>query len=496
MEDSTTSDKAAAQLYKLEMLKGSGSQDWKKVECTNYRLISRRHEFSDVKTSVNVFSDDGFLFAVKDVKQGVSYVRCIEEGCDARGNIRFLDGKGKLALFENHKEHNHGNHATNVALMDAYEDLKTRVLDCFMDGVHTVYRKWLAEQNDDEIIAELSWEMVDTTLKRLRLSRFPFCRTQKEFDNLLENNKQVHDDFAMFRGADFYQGMALGSAVFVNNKIMDRIPVDTKTCWYFDGTFKIQPLGFHQLFIGHVEIEGTPHAAVYVLMNSMDQKHYEAVFKYLIDRYKVDVDIVKTDFELAVINAVKAKWRNSKHECCYFHFCQAIHKNFGKKVDAKTKDHWQIEKLFLKLPMLPLNLIKKGLEIIIKRQKKLKVFNDFAVFNSYFVDTWIERFKPTLWCVEGLLSRTNNFCESYNKTIKVFMPRNPSPPDFLRGLQTMAHDAYAKLLARIKTCSLGTPPPVPVSKFTDAVAENLPKLKAKKISILKCLENLADADKE
>lgn len=279
--------------------------------------------------------------------------------------------------------------------------------------------------------------------------------------------------------------MALGSAVFVNEKIMNNIPENTKTNWYFDGTFKIQPLDFKQLFIGHVEIEGRPHAAVYVLMNSMDQKHYEHVFCFLKNAYKVDIDKVKTDFELAVINAVKVQWPNSKHECCYFHYCQAIHKNFGKKVDAKSDKHWLIEKLFLKLPMLPLEMIEEGLEVIIKHQKKLKVFKDFVVFNEYFKDTWMQRFKPELWCVEGLLSRTNNYSETYNNSIKVYMPRNPSPPDFLRGLRFMAHEAYANLLSRLKEVKKGTPPPIPVSKFIDAVNKNLPLLKDKKISILK-----------
>lgn len=272
-------EKASAQLSQLYMPSESvGSQEWKEAEGNNYRIIKRREEFTDEKSSVNVFSG-GFFFATKDVKKGVAYVRCTEDGCGARGTIRVEGGIGEFGYIKKYSVHNHIlDHVAKVALMEAYKDLKSRVLKHFMTDTHSVYRQWLVEQEDEDIIAELSWDTVDSTLKRLRQSRFPKCQTQAEFHDLLENNLKVREDFFLFKGTELYQGMALGSAVFVNEKIMNNIPKNTKTNWYFDGTFKIQPLDFKQLFIGHVEIEGRPHAAVYVLMNSMDQKHYEHVF--------------------------------------------------------------------------------------------------------------------------------------------------------------------------------------------------------------------------
>lgn len=105
--------------------------------------------------------------------------------------------------------------------------------------------------------------------------------------------------------------------------------------------------------------------------------------------------------------------------------------------EKNPKSHEVIKKLLV-LPLLPAEKIEEGLEIIkINIQelfnddkKKLEKWQEFI--NSYFTRQWMKNVTPSVFSVYKMIDRTNNFLESYHRTLNSFIGTKPSTFTFLR----------------------------------------------------------------
>lgn len=145
---------------------------------------------------------------------------------------------------------------------------------------------------------------------------------------------------------------------------------------------------------------------------------------------------VMLDYEASLRKAVKSVWQNASLKGCYFHYTQSIRRkvNSLKKLSRVIKNNnmaWTIYKMFIKLPLLPMQMIDKGLKSIFNLQKKLKLSSKFKIFNSYFLTIWVKKFSYKTFCISNERNKTNNYTESYNAKIKKFIKKNPSVYGFL-----------------------------------------------------------------
>lgn len=461
---------------------------WKEATPINYELIKNREEKAKKSNVLVLNLQDHCLYSAKSSRNETAYMKCTESGCKVVGTI----SRGMFKYSISGDKHLHENHLKRVDVMKAYDKLKNNVLTS-NDNIHDLYRKWLRQQVDDHIIVDLAYDKISSTLEKLRLSLYPPCKNLVELDKLLLSDPTVRQKFGVFKGMEFYQGQFEGSAMFLNETIINKIPDKTKTTWYFDSTFSILPLDFKQLLIGHVEIAGITHAVVYVLMKNSRKKNYAVIFKWLRDFFDIYAERVIVDHELAQMNAVKEVWPDAIIQTCYFHFTQAIRTNTVDKVENYKGLHQRfISAMYRKLPLLPLNFIQSGINAIIEQQDDLKVSSDFKKFNTYFVSTWMDRYKPKNWCVYGVVNRTNNICESHNSAIKRYFPHRPTVYTFLDKLQDTAHEAYAKLLTRLNDESKGVEAPKSKSEITTIINKYVPGLVKGDISVKDCLRGLAN----
>ncbi|KRX38348.1 hypothetical protein T05_10514 [Trichinella murrelli] len=96
--------------------------------------------------------------------------------------------------------------------------------------------------------------------------------------------------------------------------------------WGMDGTFKIVPQWYQQLFTIHAFVAGKLVPAVYCLCTGKDIATYGYIFQALIDKaavLEVDLnpDTIICDFETALIPAIRGYFPNTRVQGCYFHFC-------------------------------------------------------------------------------------------------------------------------------------------------------------------------------
>ncbi|KAF0464707.1 hypothetical protein F8M41_026445 [Gigaspora margarita] len=104
--------------------------------------------------------------------------------------------------------------------------------------------------------------------------------------------------------------------------------------WIMDGTFKTVPNIFKQLYTIHDCIGGNENSRimplVFSLMTEKSMESYRRLFQGLIDfaeEHNIDLSpqIVLTDFEVAIINAVQSEFDNVRNKGYHFHFIQSVY---------------------------------------------------------------------------------------------------------------------------------------------------------------------------
>jgi hypothetical protein len=99
--------------------------------------------------------------------------------------------------------------------------------------------------------------------------------------------------------------------------------------WFVDGTFKVAPVLFTQLFVIHGMRGKSIFPLVYVLTPRNDTATYSLKLETVLAP-----DIIMSDFELASLNAFKAVFPAAEQKGCFFHFAQAFHRQIQQHSDV------------------------------------------------------------------------------------------------------------------------------------------------------------------
>ena len=95
--------------------------------------------------------------------------------------------------------------------------------------------------------------------------------------------------------------------------------------FFIDGTFKVVPEIFFQLFAIHGLYRGHVIPVAFILLPSKSQQIYQKMTNEILQIVPAwQPQRVMMDFEKAMINAFKHTFRTVEHSGCYFHFSQNI----------------------------------------------------------------------------------------------------------------------------------------------------------------------------
>ncbi|KRX77067.1 hypothetical protein T06_3034 [Trichinella sp. T6] len=179
------------------------------------------------------------------------------------------------------------------------------------------------------------------------------------------------------------------------------------TVWCMDGTFKIVPEWYHQMFSIHVFKEVR-----------RDLPTYHEIFDNLILKAAalgvvLQPQTVICDFETALIPAVQASFPGVQIQGCYFHFCQAVLRKVAElglrtrylhETETKKKIKMLMATAFLPLPEVPaaVDLLGRNVTGLI------------AALFDYFRREWMTPNRLPLWNVYNVQTRTNNHLEGWH----------------------------------------------------------------------------------
>lgn len=191
---------------------------------------------------------------------------------------------------------------------------------------------------------------------------------------------------------------------------------------FIDCTFRCVPSPFLQCLVIMVHDVGTELfvPCVYCLLTSKNEYLYLTALHEIIVLTKFNwmPRIITSDFEIALITAIKHEFPESRLLCCYFHLKQSIKRKL-KKIKISSENSDVILSKIQLLTVVPITEISVAIEFIntlTDEQEELKVFWD------YFQKTWMTRFHPVLWNLSttediNIVGRTNNALERYNRRL-------------------------------------------------------------------------------
>ncbi|CAF3730827.1 unnamed protein product [Rotaria socialis] len=195
---------------------------------------------------------------------------------------------------------------------------------------------------------------------------------------------------------------------------------------FADGTFKVSPTLFEQLYVLHGLQNGEVLPVCFILTSNRKHDTYAAIFRSLKRiGLKMGFDLkplsIICDFEQSFMNAVTNELPQTIVTGCWFHFCQSCYRNIQKlgmmnlyEDDAESRE---LLRGFMGLALLPIDRIYEGYEILKQRVTTSSQAKQLNAFVSYFEHEWMHVFKPSTWSVNKSTWRTNNHAEAQNKRI-------------------------------------------------------------------------------
>lgn len=229
-----------------------------------------------------------------------------------------------------------------------------------------------------------------------------------------------------------------GDTIIIFSSLQSMIKLCRSDMIIMDGTFKTCPLLFRQIYTLHglVGIEGQKRCVplVFTLMTSKREALYRRMLEILQEyclEYGIDLcpRYVLTDFEMAIINAVRVKLPMASHRGCLFHLGQIIYRNVQAKglqriYSSDGEFSLQVGQL-VALAFLPPDDIPAAFDLVKdnfdRRGREL-----IKWFERYYVAGHrvgrarrSPQFPPSMWSVaelmDGGLPRSQNNLEAWHR---------------------------------------------------------------------------------
>ncbi|KAJ1521831.1 hypothetical protein ONE63_003466 [Megalurothrips usitatus] len=192
--------------------------------------------------------------------------------------------------------------------------------------------------------------------------------------------------------------------------------------WVFiDGTFSARPdnPASRQLLVISALHLGCLFPVAYVLMDSKDAVAYHHLFGFLKELVPgLNPKNIVTDFEAALVGPIADAFPTTRHQGCWFHFCQALYRRIRStgllQFVRENGQAAQILRMCYVLPLLPWNRILEGLNAV-ETIARLNSVPQMLPFLDYVRETWLGRIGAKILSVYNSIHRTNNFSESNHK---------------------------------------------------------------------------------
>ncbi|CAN7984259.1 unnamed protein product [Ixodes pacificus] len=168
--------------------------------------------------------------------------------------------------------------------------------------------------------------------------------------------------------------------------------LQTSKKWFADGTFKVAPELFFQVYSLHCEVGGSVLPAAYMLLTRKNYPTYTPALSALIGECGgvCEPSTIIVDYELAAINAFKTVLPTSDVRGCFFHLSQCVYRKVQS--EGLQELYARDPQINLEARMIPaLSMVPRSDVEDIFTELASSVHSDLQPVMDYFKDTFIGR---------------------------------------------------------------------------------------------------------
>lgn len=223
----------------------------------------------------------------------------------------------------------------------------------------------------------------------------------------------------------FYDsGSQSSSRIIIFTTVSNISLLKNSSIWIVDGTFKVVPKEFLQLYIIHGKIFTKIFPLIYILMTNKNQNDYEYVIKIIMEQFELQLpENLIMDFEVSQYNAFKKASKLGNIYFCLFHFGQCIWRKIQKfglsKLYLEDQDFRLFLKCFSSLAFVPVYKVEHEFEKL--KNKAITYKNDnLTRFVNYFEKNFVmsKKYPAFSWSAYGRvkynLDLTTNAAELFH----------------------------------------------------------------------------------
>jgi len=227
--------------------------------------------------------------------------------------------------------------------------------------------------------------------------------------------------------------------------------------WIADGTFKVVPSLFFQMYTIHFQFtEGITPAALYCLLPNKTRLTYDAILREVQNLIpQAQPETILTDFETAAMSAFRQCYPQAHVRGCYFHLCQSV---MRKVQEVGLKAQYEVDselrgfvRSLSAISHVPINDVPDAFDTLVEIAPAVEHLDEVI---TYFEHSYVRGrrlrgrgenfapplFPPEVWnqhtaAAQGI-ARTTNTCEGWHHGVQsLFQCSHPTMWKFLEGIR-------------------------------------------------------------
>jgi len=385
------------------------------------------------------------------LKSGSVVWRCSKhQSCKCKATIIEKD---LIVVGGMHESHTHGGNNSRSLARRAVGEMKRRLVDTLAAPSTT----------QAAVMQNLSNDVLMALPKKSTLSR-ALRQHRQRVNGAAEQILPPIPTDATFVTPDRFTSFVLfdsGPAdndrliLFGCNELLDGLA--RATIWLADGTFKVVPEIFFQLYTIHFQFNhGVNPAAVYCLTKNKTRATYDRLLDEIVRQIPTAApSVILTDFESAAMGSFHNRFPTARITGCYFHLSQSVLRKVnevGLKTAYETQDDVRIYvRCLAALSHVPVNDVPEAFDLLANSMADVEHLDEVV---TYFEHTYIRgrrlrgraenyrpaTFPPEVWnqfdAAGDGICRTNNICEGWHHGLQsLLQSSHPTMWRFIEGLQ-------------------------------------------------------------
>ena len=285
---------------------------------------------------------------------------------------------------EIHTQHSHGSDMPRVEMLICYNSLKIVAQDS-VSSTKNLLANSVQNMSAESVVKLPKLDSVERTILNYKRTAEEYVGDPSSCADVIipSSLKVTHrgDGFLLF---DSGEGDIHRLLLFCTSNFLSILKESSN--WYCDGTFKVVPEQFMQIYTIHAEREGYIFPCVYGLLQAKNEVTYDRMNLKLLElEPTLNPTSIIVDFEKAAMNSLENNFNASISGCC-FHLAQSVY----RKIQAEgLTTNYQMDKEFaLKLKMLPCLAFVPEVDRLI-RSNNGRIPRSATGISKYFEVTYI-----------------------------------------------------------------------------------------------------------